>query len=132
MTDDFKPTYCEEVLQVREQTYREEEELTATPEEIDAMIEEYGFRLDEEDPENGGFLCDYFPSLEEDPELQRKILYNQYHIYQTLLARYKDELEKLTKEGADEASKKRRLKDLFRRKQMRDKNDPSSRLRVIK
>ena len=132
MTDDFKPTYCEEVLQVREQTYREEEELTATPEEIDAMIEEYGFRLDEEDPENGGFLCDYFPSLEEDPELQRKILYNQYHIYQTLLARYKDELEKLTKEGADEASKKRRLKDLFRRKQMRDKKDPSSRLRVIK
>ena len=120
------------MLQVREQTYRDEEELLATPEEIDELIEEYGFRLDEDDPENGGFLCDYFPTLEEDPELQRKILYNQYHIYQTLLMRYKDELEKLEKEGADESMKKRRLKDLFRRKQTRDRNDPSSRLRVIK
>ena len=90
---DWEPTYCEEVVQVREQTFRDEEELTMSLEEIDELIDVYGFHLPEEDPLGGGFLCDYFPEMETDRKLRDRILYNQYRIYEVLLGRYKDSEE---------------------------------------
>ena len=125
--------FVEEIAQVREQTYREEEELRASTQEIDEMIEEYGFRLDEDDPENGGFLCDYFPTLEEDPELQRRILYNQYRIYQELLSRYHEEKARLESLNLSEKERAFRLKEYLRsQRNLCTDDDPSKRLRVIK
>ena len=60
----------------------------AADDEIKSWIEDYGFRLPDENPKGGGFVCDYFPELEEDKELQKRILYNHYRIYELLMEEY--------------------------------------------
>lgn len=74
--------------EVKDDPYR------ASDEEIRGWIEDYGFRLPDEDPTDGGFVCDYFPDLEEDVDLQKRILYNHYRIYEFLMAEYMEEQKK--------------------------------------
>ncbi len=62
-----------------------------TKEEVNRLIDMYGFTLPEEDPEGGGFVCEYFPELEENHELQEKILNYSKDIYEELIRRYKQE-----------------------------------------
>ena len=68
--------------------------LYASDEEVQEWIRDYGFRLPEEDPTGGGFVCDYFPNLEEDITLQKRILFNHYRIYELLMAEYVAEQKK--------------------------------------
>lgn len=71
----------------------EDARLLASDEEIDEWIEDYRFRLPEEDPENGGIVCDYFPDIVEDKELQERLLYNTHRIREELIRRFHEEQE---------------------------------------
>lgn len=62
-----------------------------TKEEVNRLIDMYGFTLPEEDPEGGGFVCEYFPELEENHELQEKILSCHQEILEELQRRRKEE-----------------------------------------
>ena len=62
-----------------------------TKQEINRLIDTYNFALPEGNPEGGGFVSDCFIELEEDHELQERILAYYHEIHEELLRRYREE-----------------------------------------